>query len=823
MRGKWIAVLCLGFILFIINYSTAQQTKEVTCAGKVVNTTGEPIAGAKVGLYKLKVAVETMSYDVDLVQESTTEEDGTFSIKTQADSNELTGQTIVLVQKEGLAIGWANWRLNENKDVKIILDTANVLAGTVVDEAKKPVADAEVSISFMVVRTQGEPQYLVGRTLPGILTVKTDQEGKFSFHNIPGKATAELVAKKTGKATVSTLDVENTRGDQLQFAAGQTDIEIVMPVEAKIEGTVVEKTSGKPVAGIKMMAVKGSRPQPFSQEIYISKEDGTFNIDSLPAGVYKIQLVPSSEGTDDWIAEPVEVTAEAGETTSDIKVELSKGGLLEVEVMEADSNEPIEKARVIIQRPDGGVSVGSTSDANGVASIRLNPGQYQIVQVYKEGYSRDRSQEPATVEDGRTVRIKFQLAGQPKITGVVRDEAGNPVEGVKLKVCPMGRGDAVSDTEGKFEVNYDPGSWSSRGEIPEMYLVARYEEGDLAAAVEIEEDTKTQDIQLKPGVTLIGKVVDPNNKGIQNTRLTIMLRASSWGSTLGNNIAKIDGEGNFEVKAVPAEHKYSIYARADGYGENRIEVDSENAVNNRLDAGALTLPIANLSVSGVVVDADDKPVAGARIYCYGGNQPSQNSETGVDGKFTLDKICEGTIQVSAEKSGQTRLYGSVQTEGGARDIKIIISERQSTTRYEPKRPPSLVRKSLPELKDFGIESLPDTTDKIVLVCFFDMEQRPSRNCIIQLSKKAQELKEKDIAVIAVQASKIDRSSLDEWIKEYNITFPIGMVQEDEEKTRFAWGIKSLPWLILTDKQHIVQAEEFSPAELDQKLNQINGG
>ena len=817
MRGKWIAVLCIGFFLTLINYSTAQDTKEVTFTGRVFDDAGEPITGAEVGLYKIKIDVEAMSYDVELMQQLSTKDDGKFVFKTQADGDDLTGQTIILVRKKGLAIGWANWRLNENAEVKITLDKADVLAGTVVDETKKPVADANVSISFMVVRTQEEPQYLIGRTLPGILTVKTDDEGKFSFKNIPGNATAEFIVKKTGKATVSTLDIENTQGDQLQFAAGQTDIEITMPVEAKIEGTVVDKAGSKPIAGIKMMAVKGSRPQPFSQEIYVSKEDGTFNIDSLPAGVYSIQLVPSSEGMDDWIAEPVEVTTEAGKTTSGIKVELSKGGILEVEVTETDSNEPIEKARVIIQRPGGGISIGSTSDANGVASIRLNPGQYQIVQVYKQGYSRDRSQETVSVEDGKTAHIKFQLAGQPKITGVVRDEAGNPVEGVKLKVCPMGREGVASDAEGKFEVNYDPGSWSSRGEIPEMYLVARYEEGDLASAVEIGEDTKTQDIQLKPGVTLIGKVVDPNNKGIQNTRLTIMLRASNWGSSLGNNIAQIDPEGNFEVKAVPAGYQYSIYARADGYGENHIEVDTENAVNNRLDAGTLTLPIANLSVSGVVVDANDKPVPGARVSCSGEGQSYQNTQTDANGKFTLDKICKGNVRIYADKSGQTRLYGSVQTEGGANDIKIVISERQTTTRYEPKQPPSLVRKSLPDLKDLNIDSLPDTTGKMVLVCFFDYQQRPSRNCIVQLNKKTQELKEKGIVAIAIQASKIDRSILDEWIKNQNISFPIGMIQDDAEKTRFTWGVRSLPWLILTDKSHVVSSNGFSLGELYDKI------
>jgi hypothetical protein len=45
-----------------------------------------------------------------------------------------------------------------------------------------------------------------------------------------------------------------------------------------------------------------------------------------------------------------------------------------------------------------------------------------------------------------------------------------------------------------------------------------------------------------------------------------------------------------------------------------------------------------------------------------------------------------------------------------------------------------------------------------------------------------------------------------------------MVQVDEEKTRFSWGVRSLPWLILTDKKHVVTDEGFSLAELDEKLN-----
>ena len=134
------------------------------------------------------------------------------------------------------------------------------------------------------------------------------------------------------------------------------------------------------------------------------------------------------------------------------------------------------------------------------------------------------------------------------------------------------------------------------------------------------------------------------------------------------------------------------------------------------------------------------------------------------------------------------------------------------------QPAPLLDKPLPEFKDIKIDlSAVDTNNETILVCFFDMNQRPSRNCLLQLSKKAKELTVKDIAVVAVQASKADQDKLNNWIKKNNIPFPVGMIQDDEEKTRFTWGVRSLPWLILTDKKHIVTAEGFSLAELDEKL------
>lgn len=134
---------------------------------------------------------------------------------------------------------------------------------------------------------------------------------------------------------------------------------------------------------------------------------------------------------------------------------------------------------------------------------------------------------------------------------------------------------------------------------------------------------------------------------------------------------------------------------------------------------------------------------------------------------------------------------------------------------------SLVGKPLPELKDLKIELSPaDAGDKMILVCFWDMEQRPSRNCIIRLAKQAEQLKQRGVTIVAIQASKIDENAFSQWVKKNNIPSPVGMVQGNVGKTRFDWSVKSLLWMILTDREHIVRAEGFSLAELDKKINAI---
>lgn len=419
-------------------------------------------------------------------------------------------------------------------------------------------------------------------------------------------------------------------------------------------------------------------------------------------------------------------------------------------------------------------------------------------------------------ESFRRQQRAIQPAGQSRIAGVVRDETGKPIDGVRINIMPEWARTIRMYPQGRFELSWEP--QSRPGRPFEHYLVASHLERNLAAAVEINEDTRTLDITLMPGVILTGKVVDSEGKGIAGARIMTMLWGSTWGSSLPGGDVRTDAEGKFEVTPMPPNHKYSVTASGEGYSHSRVEIRADDAIRDQVEVGQLTLRLANLSVSGMVVAADGKPVSDARVFCSGEGQPDHSTQTDTEGRFTLDKICAGRIRLIAAVDNPIRLYGSIVTDGGASDIKLVISESSPVVRYIPDQTPSLVGRSLLDLKNLGIDlSTTDANDKMILVGFWDMEQRPSRYCMRELAKRADQLKEKGVIVLAVQSSKVDENALNEWVEENNTPFPIGMIRQDVERIRFSWGVKALPWLILTDHKHIVRAEGFDSGELEKKI------
>jgi hypothetical protein len=174
---------------------------------------------------------------------------------------------------------------------------------------------------------------------------------------------------------------------------------------------------------------------------------------------------------------------------------------------------------------------------------------------------------------------------------------------------------------------------------------------------------------------------------------------------------------------------------------------------------------------------------------------------------------------------EARINESLPDELFRMDIKedAMVADSRSgrtiTYAYKPP-PPDLVGKALPEAANIiaGLDS-GQAKDGKLLVCFWDMEQRPSRHCLKNLAQKAGNLADNGLTVLCVHASEVDEAALNEWMRDYNVPFAAKTITHDAEKTRFAWGVKSLPWLILADSKRIVRAEGFGLGELEEKVRE----
>ncbi|MGD2095900.1 MAG: SUMF1/EgtB/PvdO family nonheme iron enzyme, partial [Phycisphaerales bacterium] len=205
----------------------------------------------------------------------------------------------------------------------------------------------------------------------------------------------------------------------------------------------------------------------------------------------------------------------------------------------------------------------------------------------------------AEVSIDQEQKRKILPRGGMTITGVVRDEAGMPIDGIDMHILPVEDELLRLYPKGRFEAYRFPQSPKARKSG--YHFMVRQTQRNLAIITKVDEDVNVFDIKLKPGAILTGKVVDAYGKGIQGTKITTILQGPDWRSILFPTIVEPDVEGKFEISALPLGHKYRVCARAMGYRLKEFEVSSDNPPDNRIDAGPIVLDRGKFTVSGVVV------------------------------------------------------------------------------------------------------------------------------------------------------------------------------------------------------------------------------
>ncbi|MGB2862114.1 MAG: SUMF1/EgtB/PvdO family nonheme iron enzyme [Sedimentisphaerales bacterium] len=266
---------------------------------------------------------------------------------------------------------------------------------------------------------------------------------------------------------------------------------------------------------------------------------------------------------------------------------------------------------------------------------------------------------------------KEESESRPRIiAGIVRDESGQQIDRASISIIPRGGWILRNYEEGTFEMAWHPSKPNKP--MHGYHLMVYNKKRNLALGMEIDREANTLDIPLKPGVVLAGKVVDGDGMGIKKADIFVYLQTSGWRPGSYMYTMGTDAEGRFEIRALPPGYDYVLSVHTSGYRTVKTEIHSDDVLDNRKDGISIVLQRGEFSISGVVVDANGKPVSNIRVYCTAKGQPVTISHSDEGGKFTLDGVFKGRIKVMA---GGHKLYGSVDTEAGATNVRVVLDNK----------------------------------------------------------------------------------------------------------------------------------------------------
>ena len=805
--------LCLPAIVAV-----GQKGKPVRLRGQVVNSNAQPVAGAEVVAFeKCLDYYRSVDYAKMLTSVQRTDNDGRFLLNVTPTSQY---DTYVVARKEGFALGWD--ALSYNHDYKaqgkfyIILEKPNELAGKVVDAEGAPVAGATVwalpKTSYLH-RLRQRPIYGPQEWL----TVKTGGNGTFAFRNLPADASADFWVKVAGCDLVYhyTPQVMSSIG----FEVGIEDLELVLPHGTTIQGKVLDKRTRVGISGVRLLlqANPHEQQQWYRYHELFSGPDGAFSISGVPAGKHILRAVTPMDRTAEWIARTVPVSVAPNEGLKNVTVGVEKGAMLQVIARDRRTGRPLNGIKIQVHnkgatrfKGDFGFFRNAFTGADGIAQVRVPPGRCNVSAWSSSEYSRLPQGVQAVAVKSRTSRVEILLEPRLKIRGTVVEGPGRPTPQAVVSIYPFGH-TVFTDSYGRFEA-------IPNNNHPVKIVGARDVERNLAGLTDVRNRSGTVRVQLKPALSIIGVITDVNGVSISAARVRLTAGVSHCICFVDEVIA--NSAGRYRIDAVVPERagfEYRLSVNAAGYGPVKYErISVQGGSGELVDIPPIKLVPADVSISGVVVDKSGNPAANILIFVRGYrdfDQPERSVATDSQGRFVVNRICKGPLSLQANFASSPGGSGNLYAQGGDKDVRVVLGQKLTHTGYT-----SLVGKSLPDISEFGIEPMTEQKEGTrMLICFFHYGQRPSRYCVRQLKTKARQLREQDVFVVCVQASNLPKKGLNDWKRKERISLPIGMVRDDDIKTRQDWGVRSLPWLILTDRNHIVTAEGFSLNELNEKI------
>ena len=515
--------------------------------GTVSGPDGQPAADATVTAYAAKPRYLTAAEVLTEVGCQTTGPDGVFRFRVSRD----TSRVYFVATRSGTGLGWSRWMTSQAEaPIVVQMAPAAELAGQVLDFQRKPVSGAAVSIA---VGRRFQNYADLGSGVPG-LTTRTDAQGRFRFQDLPAGQSVHFVVRAPG---FGSLDTVRTQDDG--YPTGQANVELQMLQSCTVEAAVVAKETGKPLRGVPLaLWSRGMMNQTLGTPV--AGHPDRVRWTDVPAGGAMVTVAIPYEGSTEWAGIGKWIDTKPGKLT-EVKVELLRGQIVEFRAREAKTALPIRDFVAGMYSPQQNCGMEGRPGRDGIARLRVVPGEYPYAGAEAPQYRQDRRKDPVKVQAGKPLRLDLTLEKAPCYRGLVTGPDGKPVSGATVAILRQ-FAETITDASGRFELY--PALYET-DRTPAVTVVARYERMNLAACMEVPAPDQAIQVRLQPAVAREIIVVDPEDKPLSGAEVTIALGHSDVRPEGGRFRAYTDQGGKCTLLALPAGCPLALYVQAAGY------------------------------------------------------------------------------------------------------------------------------------------------------------------------------------------------------------------------------------------------------------------
>ncbi len=427
-----------------------------------------------------------------------------------------------------------------------------------------------------------------------------------------------------------------------------------------------------PVPFVQSILQGGAEPGwtqlPDDYQPWISGYDGHFKAHPVPPG--KVRALVRHPAYVEGVSEVVTL-APGG--SAEVTVVLSEGAQLWGRVVDPNDR-PVAGARVKVTALKGSYERSAISRIDGIFEFTAVPREVSVSLARPDELSRFVTRKVLSLREGERRELELTLPDERQaIQWRVLDEDDRPVELAQVTLLSIDpdvplRATRFTDEHGLLELE-DVAGLAIRVSVRAPGFVHHDEQ--LRSAPE------QRDLTLKRGVWVRGKVTAVRGRrDVAGARVVLAVEGYQ-DSTFTTEL------GEFDFKQVPVG-KAQIEVSHEDYARRSLSLKiarTERAAR-AFELEPIDLPEA-ASVAGTVVDAEGRPVRGARVglrllpaFLPRGRLPEGTVQTDADGAYKLHGIEPGAHTLHAYAAGKGRGSSQVELDGGDHvdDVQIQLDD-----------------------------------------------------------------------------------------------------------------------------------------------------